>query len=355
MKKITISTTNTIEGAEIHKYIDVVFSNVVLGTNIFSDIGASFTDIFGGTSDLYKGKLEMIRDLALKEVKEKAYNIGANAILGMKIDFDEISGKGKSMFMISLSGTAVKVIFNNKIKDDEYSKELKFSFEQVLNETVKRVVLSNIENKILPSEQQWKYLVNQPIIDVAIKLFPFYIAAVHKFEAQQTDSEQLLINNYNTLLQRVDSELIANFLYNELNVSEYSKHIVQIINNYQFFYPEKIKQLIENSRLKAAILCLNVKKEFFSYEDLLIMKQLLDLLDKLPDTGKIEEAIGRFNSKKEMYICADGHKNKSDIKYCEVCGVDIKGLTRGDYKYIEQFRGKVISLEGLFENSIIKS
>jgi hypothetical protein len=86
-------------------------------------------------------------------------------------------------------------------------------------------------------------------------------------------------------LQRVDSELIADFLYNELNVSEYSKHIVQIINDDQFFYPEKIKQLIENSRLKAAILCLNVKKEFFTYEDLLIMQQLLDLLNKLPDIG----------------------------------------------------------------------
>ena len=132
----------------------------------------------------------------------------------------------------------------------------------------------------------------------------------------------------------MDSELIADFLYNELNVSEYSKHIVQIINDDQFFFPEKIKQLIENSRLKAAILCLNVKKEFFTYEDLLIMQQLLDLLNKLPDIGKIEKAIGRFNSKKEMYICAYGHKNKPEIKYCEVCGVDMKGLNRLDNKNI---------------------
>ena len=102
-----VTTTNSIENAEIEKYIDLISTNVVIGTNFFSDFGASLTDFFGGYSDSYQNKLQKIYSSAIDNLKQKAANMGANAILGLKIDFDEISGKGKSMFMISAIGTAV--------------------------------------------------------------------------------------------------------------------------------------------------------------------------------------------------------------------------------------------------------
>lgn len=355
MKKITISTTNSIEGADIQKYIDVVFSNIVIGTNIISDIGASFTDFFGGTSGTYKGKLEKMSKLAMSEIKEKAHNIGANAIIGMKIDFDEISGKGKSMFMISLSGTAVKVNFKSLIKNiDGSNNDLAFSFEQIQNETVKRVVLSQIDNKILPSESQWDVLISHPYHEITIKLLPYYLLAVVRNEIQVTDDERLLILNYNTLIKRGDNDLIADFLYSELSDTEYTEQIVKIINDNQLFYPDKIKRLLDNSKLKAAILCLQVTKEFYTHEDLKLMTQILDFLDNLPDTGKIEVVKGGLMSKeKEMYICGNGHKNKTDQKFCltEKCGIDIKGLTDLEYKMIEKFRNNIKSLDYLFNYS----
>ena len=114
--KVIITTTNSIENTEIEKYIELISTNVVIGTNFFSDLGASLTDLFGGFSDSYQTKLQTIYKVALDDLKNKAGNIGANAILGLKIDFDEISGKGKSMFMISAIGTAViiKYKFENK-------------------------------------------------------------------------------------------------------------------------------------------------------------------------------------------------------------------------------------------------
>ena len=111
-----MSTTNTIEGCPIKKYIDTICSNIVIGTNIFSDFAASFTDFFGGRSDSYRRKLEIIYSEASKALKQKALNMGANAIVGFKVDFDEISGKDKSMFMVSVSGTACIVEVKNRLK-----------------------------------------------------------------------------------------------------------------------------------------------------------------------------------------------------------------------------------------------
>ena len=355
MKKITISTTNTIDGAEIQKYIDLVFSNVVIGTNIISDIGASFTDFFGGQSGIYKGKLEKMRELAMLEIKEKAFKIGANAIIGLKIDFDEISGKGKSMFMISLSGTAVKVNYQNSIQTgNDSNNDLLFSFDQIQSETVKRIVLSQIDNNKPPTENQWDILINNPLLEITIKLLPLYLSVVDKPEAQIYAYDILLKSNYNTLIKRDDNELIADFLFSELLNTEYTEQIVKIINDNQLFYPDKIKRLLDNSKFKAAILCLPVTKEFYTYEDLKQMKQILAILDNLPDTGKIELVKGGLMSKeKEMYICENGHKNSIDQKFClvEKCRIDIKGLTNQDYRMIDLFKSRIISLEYLFNKS----
>ena len=355
MKKITISTTNTIDGAEIQKYIDLVFSNVVIGTNIISDIGASFTDFFGGQSGIYKGKLEKMRELAMLEIKEKAFKIGANAIIGLKIDFDEISGKGKSMFMISLSGTAVKVNYQNSIQTvNDSNNDLLFSFDQIQSETVKRIVLSQIDNNKPPTENQWDILINNPLLEITIKLLPLYLSVVDKPEAQIYANDILLKSNYNTLIKRDDNELIADFLFSELLNTEYTEQIVKIINDNQLFYPDKIKRLLDNSKFKAAILCLPVTKEFYTYEDLKQMKQILAILDNLPDTGKIELVKGGLMSKeKEMYICENGHKNSIDQKFClvEKCRIDIKGLTNQDYRMIDLFKSRIISLEYLFNKS----
>ncbi|WP_195588718.1 YbjQ family protein [Bacteroides finegoldii] len=105
-----ITTTENIAHFQISEYMGAVCSHIVMGTNIFSDIAASFTDFFGGHSSSYQGKLSLMYDEVSKDIESKACHIGANAIVGIRIDFDEISGKDKSMFMVSISGTAVKIV-----------------------------------------------------------------------------------------------------------------------------------------------------------------------------------------------------------------------------------------------------
>lgn len=108
----TVTTTNTIDGATITEYIGPLSANVVIGANILSDILASFTDFFGGRSGTYQSKLDDLYSEALTSLRQKAEGVGADAIVGLTLDFDEISGKGKSMFMVTAVGTAVRVKYN---------------------------------------------------------------------------------------------------------------------------------------------------------------------------------------------------------------------------------------------------
>ena len=351
MGKIILSTTNTIQGFDIERYIDLVFSNVVIGTNIFSDIGASFTDFFGGTSDIYKGKLSKMRKMAIAEVKAKASNIGANAIIGLKIDFDEISGKGKSMFMISVTGTAVKVIQKDGSEKDDRGDDSVISSEELENELDKKRVLLQLENQELPTEAQWDTILSSPDYEIAIKLFPFYLSHLDYVDV---DKDKLLIANYYKLIKRIDPDLIVNFLYENLLSKEHKHYekIARIIYDNRFFKPDKIKELIEKGLVKEAIICLSSTKELYSQGDFNLMNQILTLIEELPNTGVIESIkSGLMAKEKERYICEHGHKNNVDIEFCQTCKINIKGLDSIEMKRINSFKKRVESIEYLFKNS----
>ncbi len=105
--KNLITTTNNVENYTITKYLELVSANIVIGANFFSDFKASITDLFGGNSQTYQKKLKEVYDQAITQIDQKTTEIGANAVVGLKLDFGEISGAGKSMFMVSAVGTAV--------------------------------------------------------------------------------------------------------------------------------------------------------------------------------------------------------------------------------------------------------
>lgn len=104
------STTNTIEGREITEYRGIVTGEAILGTNIFRDIFAGIRDIVGGRSGAYEKALREAREIALSEMQDEARKLGANAVVGIDLDYESIStGSSGSMLMVSASGTAVVI------------------------------------------------------------------------------------------------------------------------------------------------------------------------------------------------------------------------------------------------------
>lgn len=102
------ATTSTLQGMEIEEYLGVVVGEAILGANIFKDLFGAVRDIVGGRAGAYEDELGKARDIAFQEIEEEALRMGANAIIGIDIDYEVIGDKG-SMMMVSVSGTAVRV------------------------------------------------------------------------------------------------------------------------------------------------------------------------------------------------------------------------------------------------------
>lgn len=103
-----ITTTPSVEGQKIKEYLDVVTGEAIIGVNVFKDFFASIRDVVGGRSATYERELTNAREIAIKEVEEKAKELGADAVVGVDLDY-EVLGSTNGMLMVSVSGTAVKL------------------------------------------------------------------------------------------------------------------------------------------------------------------------------------------------------------------------------------------------------
>ena len=105
-----MTTTNSLEGATITSYIGLVTGEAILGANVFKDFFASIRDIVGGRSGAYEEELRKAKDIAMNEMQSQAEALGANAVIGVDLDYETIGiGSGGNMLMVSASGTAVVV------------------------------------------------------------------------------------------------------------------------------------------------------------------------------------------------------------------------------------------------------
>jgi uncharacterized protein YbjQ (UPF0145 family) len=100
-----VTTTHDIQGKTIREYSGIVVGESIIATNIFRDIMASVRDVVGGRSKAYEEKMNEAREIAIHEMSEKAQALGADAVVGVDIDYETV---GNNMMMVSASGTAVK-------------------------------------------------------------------------------------------------------------------------------------------------------------------------------------------------------------------------------------------------------
>ena len=105
---MVITTTNEVQDKKIVEYKGIVFGEVISGVNMFKDLGANLRNIFGGRSKGYENELLAARANALEEMESRAAAMGANAVIGVKMDY-EVLGADNGMLMVTCSGTAVVV------------------------------------------------------------------------------------------------------------------------------------------------------------------------------------------------------------------------------------------------------
>lgn len=103
-----VTTTPSVEGKQITDYLGVVFGEVISGVNFIKDFTAGLSNFFGGRSGTYEEELIRAREQALQEMQQRAYQMGADAVVGVDIDY-EVLGSDNGMLMVTVSGTAVRI------------------------------------------------------------------------------------------------------------------------------------------------------------------------------------------------------------------------------------------------------
>lgn len=113
-----ITTTNSVDGFRIVNYFAPVVASVVAGTGLFGDVAARFTDVLGGRSETYQNYLESMHAIAMSEIEVKSEKCGANAAVGARFEFSQVSGKGMQMLMMNAVATPVLIKTEVTIADE---------------------------------------------------------------------------------------------------------------------------------------------------------------------------------------------------------------------------------------------
>lgn len=340
---LLVTTTNSIEGFPITEYMGIVTANVVMGINVLNEIVASFSDFFGGTSGKYSKEMNRAYGEAMSILADDASSRKANAIVGIHIDFDEISGKGKSMLMVSISGTAVRIDI------DAYNKRNDDSNQNITNEVLSRLYLKEKYHSELdvdsfwPNESDWNNILRNNLTELIPQLLNRYVKAMQMKDTSLYPSYSLAIEKFPLLLEKTPYSNAVSYIYSDWgdNPDEQKCYTSLIINNH-LFDAQKVLEKIPKIDKHIAINLLNADKYAYDINDIPYLKEIVEYFNNLPDTGHYDEKKGNVFSKGgKIMVCEHGHKTLvDDSEFCqsEGCGLNIKGIREDEFKIIEKFK-----------------
>lgn len=349
MKRVFVTTTDSIENAKIIDYKGLVSSNIVAGTGFLSDLTASFSDFFGGRSGTYRRQMENIYSEALDEISDKAIRKGANAVVGFRIDFDNISGKGMSMFMIAITGTAVIADFGSDVKED--NSEVGISSQMLELELNKRLVFDRIQSGDL-DETTWDIILKCPQDDYAIPLSSYLLSLHAPNQSYAADPylgerSKAAVSRFSEYIPLIYREAAIKAVYPLID-SWMTDAAINMIRNNQLFDSSSIISIIDKGLWAKAALILPCRAPSYNVKELEMMKVIWQRYQSLPDVGKYEVLkSGVFSKEGRKYVCVDGHINDEDVEFCTKCGKNIKGLSAETVKLFSDFGKTIDALESL--------
>jgi uncharacterized protein YbjQ (UPF0145 family) len=350
-RNFIITTTPSIQGCEIQSYLGVISSHVVAATNIFSDILATLSDIFGGRSLTYQKHLSAIHQEALEILKEKAITLGANCIIGHSIDHDQISGGGKSMFMVTATGTAVYV---DKIQSHKVfpKQNLRFYSNDLAVQLRKNQIIESVkEDGFVLNDKEWQFLIDHQISEIAPKIMEKVLSEIEKsaFSVDKGLENELRVKSRKYFL-RLPPELVKPIIYNSIddknstfpygNRNPIFSYIEGIIRNGKLLDFQYINKMIDSEIFniqKFAIDLLRLDKTYYTADDLTDIKYLCRKIEAtFIKKGQYSEKKSKsiFKTKK-IWTCECGKENDSHSLYCLTCSNDIYGFCKSNTKPLE--------------------
>ena len=327
MKKIPVSTASTIHGFDITDTFGFVSSHVIAGTNLFSDIFAIFSDTFGGRSKTYKKQLTKIKMEAVQELMEEAIRIGGNAIVGMSIDLDEVSGGGKSMFMITASGTSVKIDNNSASSRPILQNNVEIDSNELDSLIFKAKILASAKNDTLKiSEDDFRRIIEDGIFEIT----DYIITCLNKASSKYIDDFESFKEQTKVYFSLMPKEVAIEKIYSNLIQAGGSEtFFLEIIkDNYLFDY-QNIKLLLQSEeqyKQKIALKIIGCEKSSYSISDIESQEELIYLIDvNIKPISEIYE-VKKLLGTKSVWKCLCESEINAEDRWCSHCRTDIYGF-----------------------------
>ncbi|MEH6306190.1 YbjQ family protein [Olivibacter sp. CPCC 100613] len=336
MNRIITTTTDTLDGYTIEEYYEPITANVVVGSNVFSDIAAGWTDFFGGRSSTYERKLQDIYKQAIETLSERAKRVGANCIVGLRIDVDEISGKGTQMFMITALGTPVRAT-----KQGE--KQSLNTGKSVDGNLVKDKIDAKIIIDIHMDNPKLSGISDAKINFILEKRFPEFAPLVlsiiqqnYKLVDFETKERLEKLCKY---FGGIDSALASAILFNELQSSEVSKGyritLNEIIITYDLIDYEAVLQILRNENdeiAKTALAFVKANKLNYTVEDKMLLAAIKQAAaDRFKPIVEFTTKKKMFSSSEnEVWKCTCGNLNELSRNRCSSCTKDHYGFRENE-------------------------
>lgn len=350
MNDVLLLTTSVAEGMPVEKYYGLIAANQVAGTGFFKDLTASLSDFFGGNSGAYRESMNELREDVTKSLKEKAAELGANAVIGVRLDFDNISAKDMSMFMVSIQGTAVRLSVSKEELHD--LDDLDVSWEMLYNAYQVRRLTNMIAEGEHLKDDDWRWVGEVASADIAEPLYQYYMSCCKRFkEAGGPNYAPTWTTkgkmNYKAYLASLDYDLAIEYAYRDVH------GLFDIVERCNLFNAKKIMALLNGEdELDMVVSLIGTHKKSYSEEDASDMGDLLQCLRNLPEVWRKEETQGGIFSRGGLkYVCSCGCKNDVGSEFCQKCGKNIYGLTIEQQNRIEEFADLVNVLSDMMKRS----
>ena len=332
LPSVQVATTPGIDGWRIRSYFGLISAQVVAGTGLFSDIAAGFTDIFGGRSGTYQKQLASLQAEVIDQLRMKAARVGANWVIGVRMDFDEISGKGVQMFMVSAAGTAV---FAHSIDDaSDHSIDRSVSATEVDAGIARLALVDQARSgKLTFSDDTWQRLAEHGVVEAIPPLVAYleYLSSQNQFALEPTmqrameffrslPQENLQSALHSQLLEKPPARPIVTRLLVDL-ASVDLRWVADQLRSDDFDLRRTALQLLRgNARL-------------YGSGDLSLLDAILAALPAaFPQRVQIVEKKGIFaRAPEQRWVCQCGQDNLHGTIVCGSCGRDKRGLGKADF------------------------
>jgi uncharacterized protein YbjQ (UPF0145 family) len=328
---VLLSTTSSLEGWRVDEYLGPVSAQFVIGTGLFTDYFASWTDLFGAHSRSYQEKLDRINTEALEMIAEKAHRMRANVVLGLRVDHDEISGSGKSMLMVTASGTAARAVNSNARRPAEPSNGV-LSATRYRAFRARQDIIRKAHDGSLDwfDNDVWRSVLDYQVHEVADAFLKYVDARMIVARPEDEDELAMRVADYFTSLSH---EQAVPLLYRALGYAQpIAKRALHVLKELEGFEPDIIRTMLRDSGALLArarsISAVECDMAYYHADDRARISALLNALSNAFHEAELHEEKGVIH-KRRVWTCANGHVVNAKDDCCSVCTADRRGFEHG--------------------------